>query len=43
MVLADLSLWVDHLRSKNVPLIHLLQQSQVAIYPMIISELACSY
>ncbi len=43
MVLVDTSIWVDHLRSKDQQLIHLLEQGKVSIHPMIIGELACGY
>ena len=43
MVLVDTSVWVDHLRQKSDALSHLLMQSQVAMHPMIIGELACGY
>ncbi len=43
MVLVDTSVWIDHLRSKNKPLIGLLEQNQVSIHPMVIGELACGH
>ena len=41
MVLVDTSVWIDHLRSSNASLVHLLEQNLVTIHPMIIGELAC--
>ena len=44
MILADTSIWVDHLRSKGDPhLIALLQQNAVWIHPWIVGEIACGY
>ncbi len=42
-ILVDTSVWVDHLRNKDEPLIHLLKQNQVLMHPMISGELACGY
>jgi predicted nucleic acid-binding protein len=41
MVLVDTSVWVDHLRSDNVPLVNLLNQGLVAVHPFVSGELAC--
>lgn len=42
MILADTSIWVDHLRSKGDPhLIELLQQNIVWVHPWIVGEIAC--
>jgi predicted nucleic acid-binding protein len=42
MILADTSIWVDHLRSKGDPhLIALLQQNIVWVHPWIVGEIAC--
>jgi|TARA_R110002124_G_scaffold238705_1_gene403970 predicted nucleic acid-binding protein len=41
MVLIDTSVWIDHLRSGNPELAHLLTSSQVLMHPLIIGELAC--
>ncbi len=41
MILADTSIWVDHLRSGDIELIRLLDQGQIATHPFIIGELAC--
>lgn len=41
MVLADTSVWVQHLRHKDQKLSTLLQESQIATHPFIIGELAC--
>ena len=40
MILADTSIWIDHLRSGNKDLRKLLNQGQVVIHPFIIAELA---
>ena len=40
-ILADTSIWIDHLRSSNPHLSFLLDQGQIAIHPMVIGELAC--
>jgi hypothetical protein len=40
MILADTSIWIDHLRSGNKQLQELLGQGQVAVHPFIIAELA---
>lgn len=41
MVLVDSSVWIDHLRQKDVLLSQLLINHQVCIHPMVIGELAC--
>lgn len=40
MILADTSIWIDHLRAGNKQLQELLNQGQIAIHPFIIAELA---
>ncbi len=40
MILADTSIWIDHLRSGNKELSTQLIQGNVAIHPFIIAELA---
>lgn len=40
MILADTSVWVDHLRSVNRELQELLEQGQIVIHPLVIAELA---
>lgn len=40
MILADTSIWIDHLRSGNKELRKLLNQGQILIHPFIIAELA---
>jgi predicted nucleic acid-binding protein len=40
LILADTSVWVDHLRSGNKELQNLLQQGQIVIHPFVIAELA---
>jgi len=41
VILVDTSVWVDHLRSGDIGLTNLLNQSRVLIHPFIIGELAC--
>jgi len=41
MVLVDTSVWVDHFRSDNAPLVSLLNQGLVAVHPFVSGELAC--
>ena len=41
MVLADTSVWIDHLRRGDRRLAKLLDQSDVVCHPLIIGELAC--
>jgi len=40
MILADTSIWIDHLRGGNKQLQELLNQGQIAIHPFITAELA---
>ena len=40
MILADTSVWIDHLRSEDKKLQHHLNQGQIVIHPFIIAELA---
>ena len=40
MILADTSIWIDHLRSGNEEMRQLLQAGQINIHPFIIAELA---
>ncbi|ROH88177.1 type II toxin-antitoxin system VapC family toxin [Pseudomethylobacillus aquaticus] len=40
-VLADTSVWVDHLRDGDAELAVLLQAGRVCCHPMILGELAC--
>lgn len=40
MILADTSVWIDHLRSGNKELQNLLEQGQIVIHPFVIGELA---
>ncbi len=40
MILADTSVWVDHLRSDDKELRRLLNQGQIVIHPFITAELA---
>ncbi|MCP9917335.1 type II toxin-antitoxin system VapC family toxin [Cyanobium sp. ATX 6F1] len=41
MILADTSLWVDHLRGAHGPLSVALSDQQVLIHPFVLGELAC--
>jgi predicted nucleic acid-binding protein len=40
LILADTSIWIDHLRAGNKELRKLLNQGQIVIHPSIIAELA---
>lgn len=40
MILADTSVWIDHLRSGNKELQKLLENGQIVIHPFVIAELA---
>jgi predicted nucleic acid-binding protein len=40
MILADTSVWIDHLRQSDDQLVHLLQSNLVVIHPIIIGEIA---
>ncbi|MGA9355384.1 MAG: type II toxin-antitoxin system VapC family toxin [Terriglobales bacterium] len=40
MILADTSIWIDHLRSGNKELSEELRRGNIAIHPLIIAELA---
>ncbi len=40
MILADTSVWIDHLRAGNKEMQQLLDQGQIVIHPFIIGELA---
>ena len=41
VILADTSVWIDHLRSSNSALQGLLEQGRVLTHPFVIGELAC--
>ena len=41
MILADTSIWVDHLRRSNPRLADLLEAEQIVCHPFIVGELAC--
>ena len=41
MILADTSVWVDHLRRSDSALRAALEANQICIHPMVIGELAC--
>lgn len=40
-VLVDTSIWVNHLRSSNVHLENMLNNTEVICHPLVIGELAC--
>lgn len=40
MILVDTSVWVDHLRESNAPLVKLLDAGRVLAHPFIIGEVA---
>jgi len=40
LILADTSIWIDHLRSENEEMRKRLDQGQIVIHPFIIAELA---
>ena len=40
MILADTSVWIDHLRSGDAALAHLLETGRVLAHPFVIGELA---
>jgi predicted nucleic acid-binding protein len=41
MILADTSVWIDHLRKTDQKLFDILQKGEVCIHPFIIGEIAC--
>lgn len=41
MILADTSVWVDHLRRGDARLMELLESSSVLMHPFIVGEIAC--
>jgi hypothetical protein len=41
MILADSSVWIDHLRAGEPRLVELLNTGRVLVHPFIIGELAC--
>jgi len=43
VILADTSIWIDHLRKGNKELRELLNQGQIVIHPLIIAELALGF
>ena len=40
-VLADTSIWIDHLSAENARLVQLLDAEEILMHPMVIGELAC--
>ena len=43
VMLVDTAVWVDHLRRGDPTLVGLLEQSQVAVHPFIVGEVACGH
>jgi predicted nucleic acid-binding protein len=43
LILADTSIWIDHLRSGNKEMRRHLDQGQIVIHPFIIAELALGF
>jgi predicted nucleic acid-binding protein len=41
VILADTSVWVDHLRAGDRELAHALEASRVVVHPFIVGEIAC--
>jgi predicted nucleic acid-binding protein len=41
MELVDTSVWIDHLRRRNLKLVDLLSDNLVLMHPFVIGELAC--
>lgn len=41
MILADTSVWVDHLRRSDAQMRAALEADEICIHPMVIGELAC--
>lgn len=41
MILADTSVWVDHLRRGDARLVELLESASVLMHPFIVGEIAC--
>lgn len=41
MILADTSVWVDHLRRGDARLVKLLESASVLMHPYIVGEIAC--
>jgi predicted nucleic acid-binding protein len=41
MVLVDTSVWIDHFRVANLPLVRLLKDAKVVVHPFVVGELAC--
>ena len=41
MILADTSVWIEHLKRGQPQLVELLEQGEICVHPMLIGELAC--
>ena len=41
VILADSSVWIDHLRRGNAALVRALQAGSIVVHPFVIGELAC--
>ena len=40
MILADTSIWIDHLRRNDVTLVNALTESRIACHPFVVGEIA---
>jgi predicted nucleic acid-binding protein len=40
MILADTSVWIDHFRSPEPSLVHLIEASELLMHPFVVGELA---
>lgn len=40
MILADMSIWVDHLRGNSPEMVNRLSRGQIAMHPLIVAEIA---
>jgi predicted nucleic acid-binding protein len=43
VILADTSVWIDHLRRSDASLAHVLREGLVLCHPFVIGELACGH
>ena len=43
MILADTSIWIDHLRSPDDGFAAVLERGEIIIHPFVIGELACGH
>lgn len=40
MILADTSVWIDHLRRRDSTLVGLLERDEIGVHPLVVEELA---